>query len=79
MRGTWDKAVTATGINPLFHDLRRTRARNMRKAGVSEGVIMEVGGWKTRSIFDRYDIKDENDLHEEAAKLNASLVAKGKE
>jgi integrase len=27
----------------IFHDLRRTAARNLRRAGVAEGVIQEIG------------------------------------
>jgi hypothetical protein len=34
----------------------------MRRAGVSEGLIMRIGGWKTRSIFDRYNIIDRRDM-----------------
>jgi site-specific recombinase XerD len=51
------------------HDMRRTAARNLRRAGVSEGVIMKIGGWKTRSIFDRYNIISTEDMREGLAEL----------
>jgi len=35
---------------------------------VSEGEIMKLCGWKTRAIFDRYNIIDEADLAEAVAK-----------
>lgn len=76
IRKVWNAAVASTGVDPLFHDLRRTGARNMRKAGASEGVIMAVGGWKTSSVFRRYDIKDEADLHEATDKMNTFLASK---
>jgi integrase len=62
-RDTWENARTKAGVPKLlFHDLRRTGARNMRRAGVSEGLIMKIGGWRTRSVFDRYNIIDRRDM-----------------
>jgi integrase len=71
-RGTWDKACKAAGVpNLLFHDLRRTAARNYRRAGIAEGVIMKIGGWKTRSVFERYAIVAHSDVEDAVEKLEA--------
>ena len=53
----------------LFHDLRRTAARNLRRAGVTEGVIMKIGGWRTRSVFERYAIVTQSDVADAVKKL----------
>ena len=53
----------------LVHDLWRTAARDFRRAGVAEGEIMKLCGWRTRSTFDRYSIIDEADLAAAVAKL----------
>jgi integrase len=72
-RTTWRNVCIAAGVPTLYvHDLRRTAARNLRRAGVAEGVIMKIGGWRTRSMFDRYAIVSSADMKDAMAKLEAS-------
>lgn len=46
----------------VFHDLIHTFVTNMRKAGVSETVIMKITGHSTREMFDRYNKIDREDI-----------------
>jgi integrase len=56
----------------IFHDLRRTAARNLRRAGIAETVIMKIGGWRTRSVFERYAIVSRTDIADAMRKLQLS-------
>jgi integrase len=71
----WHAAAAAIGRpGLLLHDLRRSGARALRRAGVAEDVIMKLGGWRTRAMFSRYNIVDESDLADAQVKLNAAFA-----
>jgi integrase len=46
----------------IFHDLRRTSARDLIRSGVGESVAMCITGHKTNSMFKRYNITDSEDV-----------------
>jgi integrase len=72
-RDSWARATGAAGVpGLLFHDLRRTAARNLRRPGIAEGVIMKIGGWRTRSVFERCAIVSQTDIADALKKLEAS-------
>jgi len=56
---TGKKAIRALRI---FHDLRRSAARRFVQAGLSQSHIMALCGWKTDSIFQRYQVVTTSDL-----------------
>lgn len=53
----------------LFHDLKRSGARNLVRAGVSPHHAVMITGHKTLAVFNRYDIVDERDIVEAVEKL----------
>ena len=49
--------------------ISKDAARNFRWVEVAEGVIMKIGGWKTRSVFERYAIVPQADIRDGITKL----------
>ena len=71
----WRRACREAGVaGKLFRDLRRTAARNMRKAGVDQGVRMQIIGHKTQAMDRRYNIVDEEDIRQGQLQTDAYLA-----
>jgi len=75
----WQKACEKAGVSGrLFHDLRRTAIRDLVRSGVRESIVMGISGHKTRSVFDRYDIRSLQD-YEDAIRKRAAYFQKNQQ
>lgn len=69
-KAAWAKATEAAGVGDrIFHDLRRTAVRNLIDAGVPEHTAQTITGHLTRDVFDRYDIRNDEDRKKAIGKL----------
>jgi integrase len=64
--------VKLTGV--WFHDLRRSFVTNARRRGVPESVVMRMSGHRTRAVFDRYNIIEEDDLRDAVKRIEAGIA-----
>jgi integrase len=73
-RKAFKAAAKQVGYPDLLpHDMRRSAVRNFRRSGLSEGDGMELSGHKTRSIYERYNIRDDRDLTESMTRVQDHL------
>ncbi len=68
----YDQAGKPIKAIRIFHDLRRSAARRFLQAGLSQSHIMALCGWKTASMFFRYQIVTTEDLRAALAKMDHS-------
>src|SRR5262249_39321172 len=79
-RKAWKRACATAGVRGVvFHDLRRSGARNAVRAGLPEQVVMEFGGWRTRAMFARYNVTSERDLGEAIERVSGYLAERAAE
>jgi integrase len=78
LRVAWNKACQKAGLGLYekrlysgltIHDLRRSAARNLIRAGVSRSVAMQITGHKTEAVFERYNITDSKDVRDALLKV----------
>ncbi len=68
------RACRKAGIsNFRFHDLRHCAVTNLRRAGVSDTVIMSISGHKTYAMFKRYNRIDRVDRLNAVQKAEALI------
>ena len=73
---TWARACRASGVpGRLLHDFRRTAVRNLLRAGVPERVAMQLVGWRSRQMLDRYHIVNAADLRDAVRRLDTAGTA----
>lgn len=67
----WTAACAAAGLNGRIpHDMRRSAVRNLERLAVPRKVAMQMVGHRTESIYRRYHIVAESDIHAAGAKLD---------
>ena len=77
LRKEWRGAAAAGGLPVLqFHDLRRSAARNLERAGVPRSIAMQLGGWSDK-IYSRYAIAGEREIAPALGQLGDYLRRKG--
>jgi integrase len=73
MQQAFPTACVAAKIEGLLvHDLRRSAVRELRHAGIAEGVAMKISGHRDRSVFERYNVVSHDDVLDAGKQLAAA-------
>jgi len=67
----------AKGERKTFHDFRRTTARELSRAGVPDPIAMSIMGHRTRAMYDRYNIVNEEDIREAMSRVAHRRARRG--
>lgn len=54
--GEYDEETHRKTGGVRIHDCRCSGAINLLDSGVDEGTVLKIGGWKTRTMLDRYNV-----------------------
>ena len=78
VRKVFRRACKTAKLNGVwFHDLRRSFVTNARRRGVPESVVMRMSGHRTRAVFERYNIVEEDDLRDAVKRIEAGIAKSG--
>lgn len=73
----WNKAFREAGVERrLFHDFRRTAAKNYVDSGTPKTTAMAITGHLTPKVFERYNIRDDDADKQAAAQAINRRVAR---
>ena len=74
-RKLFKRACKKLGLDHVwFHDLRRSFVTNARRRGVPESVVMRMSGHRTRNVFDRYNIVEDEDVKNAVMVIEAGVA-----
>jgi integrase len=77
LRKEWAAACKAAGLpSRMFHDLRRSAARNFERAGIPRSVARRLGGWSDK-IYSRYAMGAESELGAAVGKVSEYVTSAG--
>jgi integrase len=77
LRDEWRTACARAGLpGRMFHDLRRSAARNFERTGIPRSVARKLGGW-TDKIYSRYAIGAESELGSAVGQVAEYLARNG--